>query len=312
MQRCSLGRCPLPEAVLLTRETAATVPDPRITAPRCPRCATWRNTPPPWSSPLGLYFGQPSADHAVGQSNDPQAWDGGLRLRLHRHPGPTCQPVGNGGFHWCSRRLIDALQDADIRETQPEDHVICLDYHTTCWWRGTASGFCSVDVGQPLRLRSPRPSASTSASTASSTSPGVMPDAELQAWLAGAERSVLLSMPGRRLLEEPDPRRAPPNRPGGISTCAPAATPAAPRHSVSRCRLALRRPRRGPQRRPASPDAPRRYTPPAAIAVEGHRTEGPRSRTDRHAGKHQLRCQHHQAPARKPVTPTYAARRDVK
>lgn len=42
-----------------------------------------------------------------------------------REPG---QDVGNGGFSLRSRRLLQALQDPEIREVHPEDNAICLQY----------------------------------------------------------------------------------------------------------------------------------------------------------------------------------------
>lgn len=41
----------------------------------------------------------------------------------------TRHPVGNGGFSLRSRKLVDALQDPDICELQPEDYCICDLYH---------------------------------------------------------------------------------------------------------------------------------------------------------------------------------------
>lgn len=38
-------------------------------------------------------------------------------------------PVGNGGFSLRSRKLVDALQDSDVRFFNPEDYAICDRYH---------------------------------------------------------------------------------------------------------------------------------------------------------------------------------------
>lgn len=113
---------------------------------------------------------------------------------------PAPHDVGNGGFSLRSRRLIDALQDADIRETQPEDHVICLDYHDLLVARHGIR-FAPVDVASRFAFELTPPKGPTFGFHGFFNFHLAMPDAELQAWLAGAERSVLLSMPGRRLLK---------------------------------------------------------------------------------------------------------------
>ena len=82
------------------------------------------------------------------------------RLRLHRRPLAPPQPAGG------QRRPLAAAPagcstrwDADIRQTQPEDHVICLDYHDLLVARHGIR--CAGRVGPPLRLSWIPPDGST-------------------------------------------------------------------------------------------------------------------------------------------------------
>ncbi|MDD3327074.1 MAG: DUF5672 family protein [Zoogloea sp.] len=202
MQRC-LDRARFREAVLLTRDGYRS-PDPRITARTVPTLRNVAEYSHFMVKSLGPYF---SGSHVLIMQwdsfiVDPQAWDAAfLDYDYIGAPWPhRSQPVGNGGFSLRSRRLIDALQDADIRETQPEDHVICLDYHDLLVARHGIR-FAPADVASRFAFELTPPKGPTFGFHGFFNFHLAMPDAELRAWLAGAERSVLLSMPGRRLLK---------------------------------------------------------------------------------------------------------------
>ena len=116
MQRC-LDRARFREAVLLTRDGYGS-PDPRITARAVPTLRNVAEYSHFMVKSLGPYF---SGSHVLIMQwdsfiVDPQAWDAAfLDYDYIGAPWPhRSQPVGNGGFSLRSRRLIDALQDADL------------------------------------------------------------------------------------------------------------------------------------------------------------------------------------------------------
>ena len=184
MQRC-LDRARFREAVLLTRDGYGS-PDPRITARAVPTLRNVAEYSHFMVKSLGPYF---SGSHVLIMQwdsfiVDPQAWDAAfLDYDYIGAPWPhRRQPVGNGGFSLRSRRLIDALQDADIRETQPEDHVICLDYHDLLVARHGIR-FAPVDVASRFAFELTPPKGSTFGFHGFFNFHLAMPDAELQAWL---------------------------------------------------------------------------------------------------------------------------------
>lgn len=202
MQRC-LDRASFREAVLLTRDGYRS-PDPRITAHVVPTLRNVAEYSHFMVKSLGPYF---SGKHVLVMQwdsfiVDPQAWDASfLDYDYIGAPWPhRKQPVGNGGFSLRSRRLIDALQDPDIRETQPEDHVICLDYHDLLVERHGIR-FAPAEMASRFAFELTPPAGPTFGFHGLFNFHLAMPDTELKAWLANAERSVLLSMPARRLLK---------------------------------------------------------------------------------------------------------------
>lgn len=113
----------------------------------------------------------------------------------HRVP-----PVGNGGFSLRSRRLLDALQDPDIRDLQPEDYCICELY------RGRLEGehgirFAPLALARRFSFELEAPQGPTFGFHGLFNFHRALPEPDLLAWLERAPAGLLRSMPGRRLVK---------------------------------------------------------------------------------------------------------------
>lgn len=202
MRRC-LDRAAFGEAVLLTRDGYRS-PDPRIRVHAVAPLHSVADYSAFMVKGLGAHFGGSHVLVVQWDSFilDPGAWDAAfLDYDYIGAPWPhRSQPVGNGGFSLRSRRLIDALQDADIRKTQPEDHVICLDYHALLVERHGIR-FAPVELARRFAFELTPPGGPVFGFHGFFNFHLALPEPELLTYLDSVDRSVLFSMPARRLLK---------------------------------------------------------------------------------------------------------------
>lgn len=202
MQRC-LASARFHEAVLLTREDYVS-PDPRICAQGIPPLRHVADYSRFMVKALGAHF---SGEQVLVVQWDsfiiePGAWDPAfLAYDYIGAPWPhKAQPVGNGGFSLRSRKLVDALQDPEIRECQPEDYAICELYHELLA-RRHGIRFAPQALADRFAFELAAPAQPTFGFHGLFNFHRALPEAELMAWLEQAPPGPLLSMQGRRLLK---------------------------------------------------------------------------------------------------------------
>lgn len=202
MQRCLDQAC-FGEAVLLTRDGYKS-PDPRIAVRTVPPLRNMADYSAFMVRSLGSYFG---GSHALVMQwdsfiVDAGAWDPAfLDYDYIGAPWPhRAHAVGNGGFSLRSRRLLEALQDADIRELQPEDYAICDAYHDLLVSRHGIR-FAPVELARRFAFELTPPTTPTFGFHGFFNFHLTLPEAALLDWLKTAEPATLRSMQGRRLLK---------------------------------------------------------------------------------------------------------------
>jgi hypothetical protein len=204
MQRC-LDRVRFGEAVLLTRDGYMS-PDPRITVCAVPPLRNVADYSAFMIKSLGSYF---SGSHALVMQwdsfiLDPAAWDPAfLDYDYIGAPWPhRAHAVGNGGFSLRSRRLLEALQDTDVRNLQPEDYAICDGYHDLLVSRHDIR-FAPVELARRFAFELTPPTTPTFGFHGLFNFHLALPEAELLDWLdSKAEPAAVRSMQGRRLLKK--------------------------------------------------------------------------------------------------------------
>lgn len=131
MQRCMHG-LHYAEAILLTHDQYQ-CDDSRITVKVMPPLQGIEDYSRFMIKEIGSHF---STSHVLvvqwdGFVVNPDRWeDGFLEYDYIGAPWVNSRhPVGNGGFSLRSRKLVDALQDEEVRFFNPEDYAICDRYH---------------------------------------------------------------------------------------------------------------------------------------------------------------------------------------
>lgn len=203
MQRC-LDQVHFGEAVLLTRDGYKS-PDPRIAVRAVPPLRSVADYSAFMVKSLGGYF---SGSHALVMQwdsfiLDANAWDPAFAgYDYIGAPWPhRAHAVGNGGFSLRSRGLLEALQDPDIRELQPEDYAICDAYHDLLVSRHGIR-FAPLELARRFAFELTPPSAPTFGFHGFFNFHLALPEAALLDWLdSRAEPAALRSMQGRRLLK---------------------------------------------------------------------------------------------------------------
>jgi hypothetical protein len=263
MQRC-LAQAKFGEAVLLTRDDYRS-PDPRITVRAVPPLRSIDDYSTFMVKSLGGYF---TGSHALVMQwdsfiLDPSAWDPAfLDYDYIGAPWPhRTHPVGNGGFSLRSRRLLDALQDGDIRDLLPEDFCICDTYHDLLVSRYDIR-FAPQALASRFSFELTLPDGPCFGFHGLFNFDQALSEAALLAWLEQVEPSVLRSLQGRRLVK--NLIRAGIYAPARVVLKVRASGGAKQRLDALKLSARLHMHKLGLKRGLASPDARRRQRPPAA------------------------------------------------
>ncbi|MDD2988185.1 MAG: DUF5672 family protein [Zoogloea sp.] len=202
MQRC-LAQAHFREAILLTVEGYVS-PDPRIIIHPVARLCSMADYSAFIIKKLGGHVG---GSHVLVMQwdsfiLDPLAWDPAFldydylgATWPHRTP-----PVGNGGFSLRSRRLLEALQDQNIRELQPEDYCICELYRELLE-RRHGIRFAPEELAQRFSFELATPHQATFGFHGLFNFHRALPEADLLAWLDHVPPPLLRSMQARRLVK---------------------------------------------------------------------------------------------------------------
>jgi hypothetical protein len=199
MQRCLTGTR-FHEAVLLTH---ADYPgsDPRITVRAVAPLRNIADYSTFMVKELGRHF---TGSHVLviqwdGFIVDPSAWDPAfLDYDYVGAPWPhTVHTVGNGGFSLRSRKLVDALQDPEIRELQPEDYCICDLYHDLLVSRHGIR-YAPIALASSFSFEDIPPTGPTFGFHGFFNLHRALTDNEGPDYLEKVTNSAILSVPGRR------------------------------------------------------------------------------------------------------------------
>lgn len=202
MQRCLDQAC-FGEAVLLTVADYVS-PDPRIRVQPVARLRSVADYSAFIIKSLGAHV---TGSHVLVMQwdsfiLDAGAWDPAfLDYDYLGAPWPhRAPPVGNGGFSLRSRRLLDALQDPQIRDLQPEDYCICELYRERLEGEHGIR-FAPLELARRFSFELEAPSGPSFGFHGLFNFHRALPEPDLLAWLERAPAGLLRSMQGRRLVK---------------------------------------------------------------------------------------------------------------